>query len=93
MPVYGSHHASAPVYSGTTNATPNTITKITFSAPSGSIYVKNTDPTNVLLVSFDGQTTWWSLAAGISISIDLARSDISVKSVSASVTYVCLVVQ
>ena len=92
MNAYG-HYTTATSYSGTTNSTPGVITEIDFTNISGSIYIKNTDSTNILLVSFDDKVTWFSLAAGISISIDVARESIFVKSTSASVTYICLVLQ
>jgi len=76
---------------GTTSSTPNEQTEIEFGVTSEGIYLHNTDAANAMSVSFDGGGTFFPLAAGAEISVDLARDSIIVQSASASVPYEGLV--
>ncbi len=84
---------SAEDLSDTTNATPNTVDIITFAAASKEIYMRNNDGANAILVSFDGGTTYLSLAAQAEINMSIARTSIKVKSTAASVSYSLLVAE
>lgn len=78
-------------YSGSTSATPNEVTTITFDPASRALHFRNTDAAKTILVSFDGGTTWVSLAAAKEIGLDIVRTSIKVKCTEASATYMCVV--
>jgi len=77
-------------YSGSTSATPNAITQVSF-AETKWIYIENTDPALPMLVSWDNEATWDTLAAGEFRDFDIARTSVRVKAATASVPYKLMV--
>ncbi len=78
----------AAAFSGNTSATPLEVTTVSFAGAVGAVMVKNSDDTNDLQVSFDDGTTYYTLDAGESVSLqDYQRSSIKVRASVASVAY------
>ena len=75
--------------SSTTSATPGTVTSIAFTNTSKNVFIKNVHTSAATLeVSFDAGLTYISLLQNESISVDIARDTIIVKStLTASVAY------
>ena len=78
-------------WSDNTNVTPSTPDTITFGATSKSIYLRNDDPQESVLVSFDGGATYSTLASDAFIELKISRASIMIQSTAASVPFTCIV--
>jgi len=70
--------------SDTATVTPATIT---FDGVTVSVYVENTGDTNNLYYSLDSGTNWVELVPGQNKGLDIAASDIQLKTLASTTTY------
>jgi hypothetical protein len=89
--------AQATAFSGNTGATPDAVTTVNFYRTgtdkmlSQTVFIKNTHASQTLSVSFDADVSFYDLASGESVTVDVARYSIRVKSSGASTTFKGLV--